>query len=392
MKNSSIWRCLILSIIASSLCSYAVELEIVIKRAQSVDPSINAQKALMSYQKALANGETRWGNTGVDFGTVNLGTKEWDLTASQSFELGDRHRKRSAVAHAEVRVLEAETQVRRAEIALAVNQTFHRIMLCDRSMELLDSQVVETKMLLDWQRKMAASGGLDPLDTLRTGVALEELAVERAEWKNRRQGAKATIELLVDTVFSENEPFVGAWPIPAKQDPNAFSGVNPRVQASAEALEIANAEFEIQKLAGIPELSITAGVGGGDGFDGILGVGISVPLFTGNSSRLLASQEKRSAVMASIQARKKEEQSNAQRIKSELNGVITEYEAVATRLLPLELAVLDVSNQRYRQGTLPHNVLWAQMDAVTRLELRKLEINARYADAMVEITLFPESK
>lgn len=392
MNNTSLWKRLTYMVIASSICSYAVELEKMIIRAQTRDPSIIAQNALISYQKAVASSESRWGNTDVELGTVNLGTREWDLTASQSLELGDRVLRRSAIAHAEARVLEAETQVRRAEIALAVNQMFHKIMLSDRSMELLDSQVVETRSLLDWQRKMTLSGSLDPLDTLRTGVVLEEISLELAEWRTQRSGAKASLELLLDTTFSENETFAGAWPNPGSKDASTISRENPRLQVTAATLEIADAELEVQKLAGKPDLTITTGITGGEGFGGILGVGVSLPLFTGNSNRLLASQEKRSAVLANIQASKKEELANIQRIKIELRSLASEYETVVNRLLPLERTVLDVSIQRYRQGSLPQSSLWTQMEAVTRLELRKIEINARYADAIVEITLFPESK
>jgi outer membrane protein TolC len=390
--TESLWLRVFAFFLITSVTSFAIEFNDLMTRVLAQDPNLNAKIAAALYQSSLAKTETRWSSTEMAFGTVNLGQKEWELTASQGLELGDRPHRRGAIAKAEMKVNEAEKALRQAEIALLVNKEWNAIQHADRSSIVIDSQIHETLLLKDWQIKMVANGSLDPLDTLKTRVALEVLRQEMANWSNQRQAAILNLELLADTVFTENETFSNRqWPEPAKGFQIHSGQGNPRIAVSVTSLSITDAEMELQKLAILPELGISAGIAGGDSYDALLGVSVSIPLFTSNAVKNVAAQEKRNVAQAVHIAKVKEEQSNVQQIKNYLEILAEDYERMCQKLLPLEQQVLTITRLRYQQGVLPHSQLWMQIETVNRLELRKLELQAQFANAVAEITLFPET-
>ena len=222
------------------------------------------------------------------------------LNVSQPLFSGGRITALNSIATAGRRSAEIELAASRAQLRLSVTEAYFDAALTDRLMQIAESSLVQTETVFRQTKLSRQVGDKSEFDLLRAQVTRDNQRPVVIQRRTQRDLAyfrlkqllnlpyQQPLQLATDLGDAELEASLGEMPVP---DTSATS--RSSVRQAGEAVDVQEGLLRIQKAQRLPSVALTSQLGRvaypGGGLPGwsdfrqnwSVGVGLSVPLFTG---------------------------------------------------------------------------------------------------------------
>ncbi len=324
-------------------------------RAEENSPLLTASEAAVAAAEARARQAGVSPNPELEVEVENalgtgpysgLGGAELTVALGQRFERGGKRSARQGLARAEVDLANANLLRARADIVRDVRTAFAELAAAAERLELSQEAITRAEELARTARLMVETGRDPPLRQLRAGASLAEArAAEQRSQAEVEQAGRALASLigLPDEVLDATGPIADTV-----ADLSPPDGVPLAVRIADAERRVAEARIEVERGAGVPDITARAGIRGyAESDDVALVAGISLPLAIRDRNR--GGIEAARADLLAAEARVAQARLDASREFRDAQSLLTVAQA---RLAALEGAGLEQAREAVRVARL----------------------------------------
>lgn len=333
-----------------------------------------------------------WRNPELSLGVENFAGKgplegfdaaETTLSLSQTLELGGKRSARIAGATQGLKLARAQDIQARADYAAALALAYAEAEAADRRADQAGDLLAAAQADARAARLLVEAGKEAELRALQGQAEAQaaEAAVEEA--KAAREGAFARLSALAGA----ERPFDALAASLLDAEPPAAApapGAAPSILAAEADRDRAQAQVRVERLAALPELTLSAGVrrfGGDDSTAFVAGAALPLPLFDRNRGNTAAARADLRAAEARLARIQLEAQADLAAARAQARGAAARVSAAQSG----EAAAAEayrLSRIGYEAGRLPLIELTAARRALASARLQALE--ARLARVRAE--------
>lgn len=324
-------------------------------RAEENSPLLTASEAAVAAAEARARQAGVSPNPELEVEVENavgtgpysgIGGAELTVALGQRFERGGKRSARQALARAEADLAHANRLRARADIFRDVRVAFAELLAAEERLELAREAITRAEDLARTARLMVQTGRDPPLRRLRAEASLAEArAAEQRSLAEAQQAARALATLI--GLPEEDLDADGPIALTSIGAPSA-DGMPLVVRVADAERRVAEARIDVERSAGVPDITARAGVRGFAESDDVAVVaGISLPLAIRDRNR--GGIEAARADLLAAEARLAQSRLDANRELRDAQSLLSASEA---RLGALEGAGLEQAREAVRVARL----------------------------------------
>ena len=273
-----------LTVIGGAAYARSITLGEALSRAEEYSPLLKASQSVVTAAEARARQAGVLPNPELDIEVENaLGTGPYsgvggaELTAAigQRFERGGKRAARQALARAEVELARVNFVRTRADIVRDIRTAFVDLAAAEERLGLAREATARAEELARTARLMVETGRDPPLRQLRAEASLAELRAAEQE----AVAAQAQAQRMLGAMIGMADEELDAAPGDPAAMPAPRDGLPLQVRIADAERRVAEARIDVERSAGVSDITARAGVRGfAESGDVAVVGGVSLPL------------------------------------------------------------------------------------------------------------------
>jgi cobalt-zinc-cadmium efflux system outer membrane protein len=380
--------------VASAAPPASVTLDDALSLALRFHPALAAGRSEMDALEADAAQAARRPNPELAVEVENLaGTGELEgldaaettVGISQAIELGGKRARREEAARRGGEAAARDLHLTRIDVLSETAASFAEVLAAQERTALADTLVAVAERVLASVSRRLEAGGVSPVEERRARVSLETSRVARDRSERALEVARARLAASWGSGSPRFERAVGELKLDGSAAPDLDSLAarvpdSPRVMRHASEVDSRRADRAVAAAAGVPDLTVGAGVRRFHGTDDtalVAGVSLPLPLFDRNRDAVAAAERR----IAQAEEHRRGEEVRVKfalrEAHAELAAAVTEAAALRDRILPEAELAFTESHEAYLRGRL-------RLTDVLDAERSLFDLQSRYVDVLAE--------
>jgi cobalt-zinc-cadmium efflux system outer membrane protein len=327
-----------------------------IRRATEANAELTALAAELRAAEAATRQAGRRANPEVELSVENAGAEEaateTTLAVGQLVELGGDRRARVDAATAAREIVRLDYEARRRDVEARVRIAFASFAAARQQLAIARENLTSAEEAFGAIRDRVAAGKVSPIEETRAGVTVSmeriELARAEADVQSTRialastwGGGAVDLEIVEGTVVSITDAV------------DASVDAHPELRRAEAVVAQREAETQIERARGVPDLHASAGVRGYEGGDGpaaVAGVAMSLPFFDRNRDAVAAALARTEAARSEVSAARVRLTRDLDEARIRQTAARQNVERFRIEVIPAAQSVYEAISEGYRLG------------------------------------------